>query len=433
MRNNSIRTVIFTGSLFIVGILFFQYYWVRKAYDMNKMMLENDIGTALYNVAEKISIYNKSPLPSSNPVSQQKHSYYVVDINSEFDKQTLDYYLKTEFEYKNLPLDYFYAIYDCNSGTMVLCESSTHAIAQQKEEYCQEFLAVEGMTYYFGITFPSQTKFILEKMLIWIISSIVLFITLVFFAFSLLIILRQKRLSEIQKDFINNMTHEFKTPISTIGISSEVLLEKDNIRNSERLQYYAFIIKEESQRLARQVEKVLQYAMIEKKEFRLKTEEISLHQLIGEVVKTFEPHVKEKSGEITTKLEASNDFIRADKFHIKNVLFNLLDNAVKYSPEKIKISVSTEFVNGLLKIIIKDIGEGIPHEYQKLIFQKFYRVPMGNIHDVKGFGLGLDYVKNIIKIHRWKIDLLSEVNKGSAFTITVGGKSVITNRKQDND
>ena len=422
--------VIVLGSLFIAGILIFQFYWVRKAYELNKGMLEKDIGTALFNVAEKISNFNKSPLPSSNPVRLQKPSTYIVEINSEFDKQILDYYLKTEFEYRNLPLDYFYAIYDCNTGSMVLCESNKDSIPAQKSDYCKEFKVVPGMTYYFGIIFPTQSKFILKKMVIWVVSTAILFVTLVVLAFSLVIILKQKRLSEMQKDFINNMTHEFKTPISTIGISADVLLDKDNIKNPDRLQYYAFIMKEESQRLARQVEKVLQYAMIEKKEFKLKKEEFKLHDLILEVVNTFKPQLEEKKGEIEMKLEAPLHFLIADKFHVKNILFNLLDNAMKYSPDKVKIAVSTKLSDGDLKIIVQDSGDGIPKEYQKLIYQKFYRIPTGNIHDVKGFGLGLNYVKNVVKIHKWRIDLVSENKMGCIFTITIPGKYLKDTKKQ---
>ena len=241
-------------------------------------------------------------------------------------------------------------------------------------------------------------------------------LVIVFFAYTLFVILKQKRLSEIQKDFINNMTHEFKTPLSTIAISTAVLKDPNIIKAPERLLNYATIIENENQRLKQQVERVLQMARLEKEDIGLKKETVDVHELIQDAVKI---NAINSKATITLDLQATRSQLAADKLHLTNVFFNLLDNAIKYNTNAPEIVVRSQNVNGSIQIEVQDNGIGIKPEDQRKIFFRFYRVPTGNLHDVKGFGLGLSYVKLIVEGHKGKITVSSEPGNGSCFSIVL--------------
>jgi two-component system phosphate regulon sensor histidine kinase PhoR len=239
----------------------------------------------------------------------------------------------------------------------------------------------------------------------------------VFFAFSLGIIIRQKRLSEVKNDFINNMTHELKTPISTISLSSELLLRLELPQDEEKMRKYASIIYKENKRLEKQVERVLNIAKLDKDKVILNKEEIDLLAILEEVQENFNFNQAQGGGQIQLLHQAEKALIYADPVHLTNVLFNLVDNAVKYCKLSPSIQMSIQPEKEGFRIEIQDNGIGIRKEEQKLIFDKFYRVPTGNIHDVKGFGLGLYYVKLIVEAHQGKIEVRSNPDKGTTFSI----------------
>jgi two-component system phosphate regulon sensor histidine kinase PhoR len=240
---------------------------------------------------------------------------------------------------------------------------------------------------------------------------------MLFFIYTIYVILMQKRLSEMQKDFIDNMTHEFKTPISTIKISSDVFLNNEKIQQDKRLFQYATIIKEQNQRLNNQVEKVLQLARIERGNFKLNKEEVNLHNILVQIMQSAEMKVSQQNGQLTTDLSAQNVTFSADKFHLTNIIYNILDNATKYCKDAPQIKIQTKDVSRSICLKITDKGIGIPKEYLPKIFNKFYRVPTGNVHNVKGFGLGLFYIKNICEAHGWKLHLQSEEGVGTEVSI----------------
>jgi len=231
--------------------------------------------------------------------------------------------------------------------------------------------------------------------------------------------MRQRRLSQMQKDFINNMTHEFKTPISTIKISADVFKEHAEKISDARLSRYANIIKVQNERLNSQVEKVLQLARIEKNNFQLNLETVQLNDLLVSLVSNAEPKLEELGGEISLQLPTQEIEVQADKTHINNVLYNLIDNAIKYSKGKPKVDISLTEIENSIQLSVKDNGIGISNEYQSKVFDKFFRVPTGNIHDVKGFGLGLFYISNICKSHGWEINLDSKEGKGTTVTLFI--------------
>jgi two-component system phosphate regulon sensor histidine kinase PhoR len=230
---------------------------------------------------------------------------------------------------------------------------------------------------------------------------------------------RQKRLSEIKSDFINNMTHEFKTPIATISLSSEMLLKPDINKFPYKTKRYASVIFDENTRLQKQVDQVLQLSVLEKGHFKLKRKEIDIHRIIRKMVEHFSVKVKKKGGQINIRLDADPHHINVDKTHISNIISNLIDNSIKYSSGAPEVNIHTRTDGRDMLIIISDNGIGISTENQKHIFKKLYRVPTGNIHDVKGFGLGLFYVKTMVEAHGGTIKVKSELHKGTSFTITL--------------
>jgi two-component system phosphate regulon sensor histidine kinase PhoR len=221
----------------------------------------------------------------------------------------------------------------------------------------------------------------------------------------------------MKNDFINNMTHEIKTPISTISLACEALADKDIIKSTVLYDNYINVIHEENKRLGILAERILQSASLEKGQIILTREPVDIHEIIEESINNIKLQVEKKEGEIITKLKATSHILEADKVHLTNVLFNLLDNANKYTPEHPKIEISTENSYSGILISVKDNGPGVSKSNQKKIFEKLYRIPTGNIHNVKGFGLGLSYVKTIVEQHGGKISLESELNRGTKFIV----------------
>jgi two-component system phosphate regulon sensor histidine kinase PhoR len=277
-----------------------------------------------------------------------------------------------------------------------------------------------GLTNFLVISFPYEKNYLLQQIWIPLLSSLLFLAIIIYcFIYAIRVIFRQKMISEIKNDFINNMTHEFKTPISTVSLAIEALQDpeigqKDHFRNR-----YLGIIKEENRRLGKQVEQVLQAAALDRKEFTLKFEKINLLNLIEEVRSHIGLIVENKGGTIQITSHLRQPYLEADAFHLANILNNLLDNANKYSPEKPTIQITLTDADGRIHIAIRDNGIGMTKDAQKKIFDKFYRVPTGNIHDVKGFGLGLSYVKTMVEAHHGTVQVESEPGKGSLFTINL--------------
>ncbi len=270
--------------------------------------------------------------------------------------------------------------------------------------------------YYLEVYFPDKRNFIFRSMAFMGISSGVLTMLIVFtFGFTLFVIFRQKHLSEIKNDFVNNMTHELKTPISTISLASQMLGDKSIPDSSKNLTRISTIILQESRRLGHQVEKVLQIASIDKGKLELNVKTVDIHDLIENVVGTFRLQIDAKGGLLIPSLHATNRQVSVDPVHMSNVISNLLDNAVKYTPSNPEIYIETSNIGQQVFISVKDNGIGISRANQKKVFDRFYRVPTGNVHNVKGFGLGLNYVKKIIEIHKGGVELESEPGQGSTF------------------
>lgn len=337
------------------------------------------------------------------------------------DFKQLDAALRTELRNNGIQLDYHFYVTTSDGREVYRCSDYTSVGEEttfRQELFPNDPLAQTGLLY---IHFPELQKYIFSSVRFMIPAIIFTVILLIIFIFTIYSIFRQKKLTEIKNDFINNMTHEFKTPISTISLAAQMLRDPSVAKSETMFKHISGVIVDETKRLRFQVEKVLQMSMFDKKVATFKPKEIDVNVLMQETVNTFRLKVEASGGTIDTHLDADDAVVYVDEMHFTNVLFNLMDNAVKYkSPDReLKLFVSTRNESGRLVIVIADNGIGIKREDLKKIFEKFYRVHTGNRHDVKGFGLGLAYVHNIIKAFNGTIHAESEYGKSTKFIISL--------------
>jgi two-component system phosphate regulon sensor histidine kinase PhoR len=341
------------------------------------------------------------------------------DILARMDTGQVRMLVKNNLKEKGIEQSFELGILDNNGKFLPITNSadsfSLMSSRMQARLFPSDIISQEN---YLLVNFPNKRAYVFRQIWLPVLSSI-LFIGVVIFCFvyAIRVIIRQKNLSEIKNDFINNMTHEFKTPIATVSLAVEALQDPDLLNQESFRKRYLSIIKDENKRLGGQVEKVLQAATLEKKEFSLKLEYVNLIELLEDAKSQFELQVENKGGKITLENEIGDPYMMSDAFHLAHIFNNLLDNANKYSKESPIIHIKVWDQNGYAFVSIQDNGIGMSKEVTKKIFDKFYRVPTGNVHDVKGFGLGLSYVKTIIEAHKGEISVNSEPGKGSIFTI----------------
>jgi two-component system phosphate regulon sensor histidine kinase PhoR len=339
-------------------------------------------------------------------------------IDERIDLRVVDSLLNFCLKNHGLMLGFEFGVFD-DRGEMVFGAEDHEKDLRAANISAQLFPSdIIQVPYFIKLYFPSQGSYIFDNLALLLIISLVLIVTLVWTSFySIVTISNQKKNSEIKNDFINNMTHELKTPISTISLACEALADPELGKLESVKNRYLNIINAENKRLGLLVEEVLQSAVLDKGDFKLKREDIEMHQLIEEVVDKYQIQLKERNATLSLALKASNCLIEGDKNHLANVLYNLLDNAVKYSRANPEISISTELRNEAIIVSVKDSGIGISAENLKKIFDRLYRVPTGNVHNVKGFGLGLSYVKVITERHGGRVSVDSKLDEGSTFYI----------------
>ncbi len=341
------------------------------------------------------------------------------DIYERLDRQTLDTLLKKELRSRGISIPYQYGVK--NSSNMIFSSFAVNYTPELLKKAYKVLLFpndLQPQNHFLYVYFPDTQGFILRNMWSVFLSSILLFLAVggVFYS-SINTMLKQKKLADIKNDFINNMTHEFKTPISTISLAVEVMKDSDVKKDNVKMNRYLNIIQDENRRLGTQVEKVLQMALLDKGEVKLRLDSVDVHETIEQVLTNLSVQIEQKNGIVNLELEADNSAIVADEVHLTNIIYNLLDNANKYSPENPEITIRTENVGNLLKISISDKGIGMTKDQVARIFERFYRVPTGNLHDVKGFGLGLSYVKKMVELHNGQIFVESKLGEGSKFEI----------------
>jgi two-component system, OmpR family, phosphate regulon sensor histidine kinase PhoR len=420
MNNRTIQRIVLLGALAVIFVIASQTYMITQAYDLKERNFDADVNISLNNVAKELSVVNQTILPP-NLVKRLSKNTYAVNVQSAINASNLDFFLKKNFEIAALTEDFDYAIYDCHDEKMVYGKYVSYTASSRDSLKVDKNLpTLDEATYYFVVRFPKRESSIFTGISFMLVFSAISLLTVIFFIYALTVILRQKRLSELQKDFINNMTHEFKTPISTIKVAADVFVSHPSVQNDVRLSRYAQIIREQNNRLNSQVEKVLQLTRIDKNTLELNKEIINLNELLDTILPAIQVKIEEKEGVLRQDLKATQPYIKADSLHLTNILHNLLDNAMKYCRDgKPDVTIRTMDMGKNMRLIVEDKGIGIDKEHHKKVFFRFYRVPTGNIHNVKGFGLGLFYVKNIIAAHGWHIDLESEVDKGTKIILDI--------------
>ncbi len=358
---------------------------------------------------------------------QLKQELFTKPIEERIDLIQLDGFLKQELADRGINVPHNYGVFSSKDNCFVLYNNQ-FIIPQENQAYLNFLKNSEYRTNLFAndlnspgallLQFPSKNKIVwggLWKILL--LSLLFISVILGCFGYTINVIFKQKKLSEMKTDFINNMTHEFKTPIATISLASDSITNASIINNPDKIRRFAEIIKQENKRMNGQVEKVLQMALIERDTLRLNLTAVNLHEIITQALGNISLQVEKKEGIVSENLKAERPVVEADMNHISNVINNLLDNANKYSPEKPDITISTRNVSNGVEVTVSDKGIGMTKEAKKKIFEKFYRVHTGNVHDVKGFGLGLSYVKTMITAHKGSIEVKSEPNKGSSFIL----------------
>lgn len=421
----------------LLGLIFFQYMWIKSAKDIKDKQVEDNIIQAQYYAATILTQERNSLMPLTRksdllfPGDKLQMQYFKPSVIKRFSKDEIADIIRmgfTKFHLKDYPFEFNVSVNAINGDQVYSNDfykyylDSSHNINHvlPLEPASGSSFENMGNEEFLSIIVPHQKGLIWREM-IWFILGAVLFTIIITTAFFITVrtLLKQKKLSEIKSDFINNMTHEFKTPLATISLAVDALKNDKVIGNKEKADYFTGIIKEENKRMNKQVETILQAALLDKNEVQLNMKRLLAHDIIIHVLNNINLQVEEKGGKIDVDLEAENDLIMADEVHFTNVINNLLDNAVKYSKDNLHIKLSTKNAGNQLKIKIEDNGIGMNKETLHRIFEKFYRAHTGNVHNVKGFGLGLSYVKTMIDAHHGTIKAESVLGRGSSFTISL--------------
>ncbi len=342
----------------------------------------------------------------------------MVNINEAIPADTLKSYLKEEFNKMGIYSDFQFAIYDTLHKKLVFGDYISAGKPDRPAARVKGLPKYAYDQHYFCVYFPFQSTLILKEMGVWIVLSILLVVVFVFFSYAIYSIHQQKRLSEIQRDFVNNMTHEFQTPISTIYLSSEVIKDPEIIKQPLRLLNYATIIQDESIRLKKQVETILQVAKLDKQKINLSKQKLDLEEQLHKVVDyVLQTHPAVLKDNISFDIEKNLSPIEADPLHLFNIIYNLIDNAIKYSDKEIRITVSAFYKRKGIEFRIEDKGIGLKKSDLHKIFHKFYRIDNATINNSKGFGIGLYYVKVVVSAHGGSVKVESEPFQGSTFSI----------------
>lgn len=415
MKINKLNSIIILGFIAIIGILIAQLLWTKEAFALEQKKLSQKTHIALLEVAKKLYEGTNHELPVQNPVQKIANDYFIVNIDNDFEPDILEFYLKTEFKKMNITTDFEYAMYNCQSDEMVY----GNYISLSKKEKGKEsvyFPKHKNLVYYFAVRFPNETSYLFSSMRFWFVLSIVLILILLIYVYSIFTLLQQKKYSELQRDFINNMTHEFKTPLSSILIASKYLSEHNVINQDKKLNTYTHIIINQGHKLNHHIEKILNIAKSDYTTLELKKEMVPVVPVIEETIE----NIVLKYPNADIKIENTNEYsIETDVFHFSNLIYNLLDNAVKYCNTKPEITIRIREENAILKLDFIDNGIGITSKNINYIFDKFYRVQNEKINEVTGFGLGLYYVKKICDLQKWKISVQNNVKKGITITLTI--------------
>lgn len=408
--------VISSIALFIVLII--QVNWIFQTAQVKEELFNEKANLVLARTTDAL-LSDKQACQKIEDSEEIKNSSGFIAVLDKNEILKIDSLLIHYMNFYSFHVDYSFEV--IKSNRLSFNDKSSFTNGSQPGCYAGDLEeAVSNKGFKLNLTFPQKKQFILAEMGTLFITSVILILIVLFmFWRTIRSLMKEKIISEHTTDFLNNMTHEFKTPLTNISLAGKMIVKDSNIRQEDKIKHYSEIILEENEKLRLQVEQVLSMTALERGEIPLQKTELDFHKLIHDSLKCISIQIENKKGNCILNLNAPNFVILGDKTHFTNALCNLIDNAIKYSKEKPELSISTSNIDQNLVIIISDNGIGIEKEYQKKVFDKFFRIPTGDVHDVKGFGLGLAYVKKIVELHGGTIELESEKDKGTTFTITL--------------
>ncbi|UAY51652.1 sensor histidine kinase [Ferruginibacter albus] len=421
--------------LSLLGLIFFQVLWIRGSLRSEEQKFDEHLIMATYHASEDLMEESKGLYPIERKVNplfgtdKLQSEFFRPTVVQRFNKDEIQQIVRKAFDKENLhKVPFEFAVSSLSiTGTELVSDNFfklyTDTVNNKVQiaplEYQSDNLSENAEPQEVLMVIVPHVKSFILKSMTWLIVVSVLFTLIIIATFFITIraLLKQKKLSEIKSDFINNMTHEFKTPLATISLAVDALRNEKVEQDRNKMHYFMEVIKEENRRMNKQVETILQAALLDKQEVQLNLKKLHAHTMIESAINNISLQVAEKQGKLGIHFDAENDWIMADEVHFTNMINNLLDNAVKYSKEELNIELTTKNLGTEFCVIISDNGIGMSKETLHHIFEKFYRAHTGNVHNVKGFGLGLSYVKTIIDAHNGTIKTESTLGKGSIFTL----------------
>jgi len=414
MKINKNYLIIGVSSLALLIVLFIQVNWIIETAKVKEGIFNEKANMVLSRTTDALCADEATCMRIGACMEMDSASSINANLQKT-DIHKIDSILNHYMNYYNFHVDYTFVL---AKGNKKPSHSSKAFMSNTFSKSMDELSYINGLQ--LKLVIPNKQEFILAEMGPMFITSIVLIlIVIVMFWRTILSLLKEKQIAEHTTEFLNNMTHEFKTPLTNIALAGKMILKDKNVNENEKTKQYSEIILEENEKLRVQVEHVLNMSALERGEMPLHSESVDVHQLILDVSKCMNVQIEELNGSLELNLEASNSFVYADKTHLTNAFCNIIENAIKYSNDKPIITIKTTTKDQKINIEISDKGLGIEKDQLKNIFEKYYRVPTGNVHNVKGFGLGLAYVKKIVDLHRGQITVQSEMGKGSSFIISL--------------
>lgn len=418
MKTKNLNIIIALGLVATVGILIAQLLWTKQAFNLEEKKFSQKAHIALLEVVKKLYQGTNSELPSENPIKKIANDYYIVNVDNDFEPKILEYYLKSEFTKFNITTDFEYAMYNCQSDEMVYGDYISFS-NKSPEKRTVHFPKHKNLVYYFAIRFPNEKSYLFSSLRFWFVLSFALAIILIVYVYSIYTIIQQKKYSELQRDFINNMTHEFKTPLSSILLASNYLNKQEVIQKDEKLEKYTEIIINQSKKLNSHIEQILNIAKSDNAPMKMDLKEVHVVPIIKDVVE----NMQLKHQNLIVNIDSNPDcIILADAFHFTNIVYNLLDNSIKYCDGNPHINITIQEDENQIKLNFSDNGIGVSSKNLSFIFDKFFRIPTTKSNEVNGFGLGLYYVKKICTQHQWKIYASNNNDKGLTIAIIIPKK-----------
>jgi two-component system phosphate regulon sensor histidine kinase PhoR len=421
IRSKTLRLVILTSTVLITIIVAVQLIWLQKVYLYEEKQFNINVSKSIKSLYDDMQLVNDVKDNVQKVVENVSPDVYILRIDCSPNLDQLWVNLKAEFTDFDVYTDCRAAVYD-TAFEKYTAEQYIDLPDSYFPSDKEKTLAVYERDYpYIALYFPHRGQYIIKQMIFWIASSGLLLLVLIGFGFSVFYLYRQKFFNETQKDFVNNFTHEFKTPLAVIKIAADVLQQQNIIEKPDKLKNYAGIIHEQTTHLQSQVQRLLEIAYTDRSSLPLEKEKFDINLLIKESINDLQPLIEQRHALVKTNFAAENLEIIADRSYLRLCLINLIENAIKYSINPV-IEVSTKVDSSVLLIAIKDNGIGIATAHQKKIFERFYRITDGELHISKGFGLGLNFVRKVIDTHHGKIEVDSELGSGSTFTIKLSLK-----------